>query len=602
MRNITILCLLISLPLFLTGCPSKKKRADQGKAQTPPKSSKVKAQKAQKKPSFRLNFEDYLKESWLESIAKNFDLLKNAVAPGTETRREALALLQNRYGHFLNTPLTRPQKLTPPQKILRMRIHLRLAQFYRQLYRYALLLNDTTFSERFRRKGKLQLGNLFYLFWGRTQFLLKNKNKAEEYLRKFLKESKDKDYKKWAELLIALNSADEKALRRKFLRSKISPALASEVVLGVLSGAIPEKLLSPSVLKRAAGEERGLLYVRGLEPLKVKKAISAGVLKGIIAREKVREGKIETELEYYDPGVLLAQSSFHARYALALAGGLPGAYPLFYRAVALEILGQKSDSAKLLEEFLHAGGEGSTSEGGAKGKGGEKKSGGGETGGRGISGEEFLYYLFSGRLSPRLLKAEARSKYLAMKGDWPELRKELENSSGLEKLQVAYFILAEGGGKELPQELVEECRELLTGTAERVRELEKVILKRYSPDDESQRGKKAIINLRLYTYGVRQLIVWSARSAMSSGKVELSIRLWEQIHQKAEPYKIGRSNEPLQIAETMWAYTMGGQLGVSTLFAAKNKESYPSFYQLWSLFRLLRIFKGMSFAQGPKGG
>ena len=179
------LCLLSLVALStMVGCPqskSKQKKADAGASGQPVIRKTVEQKGAWEK--------GWIKKTWLDIAANNAELLKPYLGEDAseEVREDVRSLLDNQLASALQTSRN-PGSLNQTGRVLRARMHLRMARFYGLLWTMAARQQVLYNAQRWQLNGKIQLGKMFHYYYGR---LLCLQGKSKEGIT-FLKQSVSK--------------------------------------------------------------------------------------------------------------------------------------------------------------------------------------------------------------------------------------------------------------------------------------------------------------------------------------------------------------------------------------------------------------------------
>jgi hypothetical protein len=507
----------------------------------------------------------WLEQTWLDNIAKNFEILQQLFDQQKSAQhRDVVALLQNNYQEIQTDNLQDISKLSPAHRVLRARLHLRLAHFYDAAYSLALQLHLETMKQRLDRRQKLNLGQLFYYYYARILCLMGQYQTAQEQLAIARQQVNARYHQRidaWAMACTPEPAKRSNSAQKLAQLSQIEDpdTLAEWILLHFYFD------LSPQIYANI-WQNRPWQY-------------NAKVLKGLIHTEHIKEGDIETSLEYYDPSILWIAMRYHAQSALQYLQTLPSSdlFAPFLLAQCYQLIAQRSRAIAEWQRFIH----------------------------QPPIAFDWAYVVFSSHQTLADFIAYAKVQLALAQSD----KKAPDSiSSLLEVAKDGYPARALAGWGLLQLDLTAQADIAkrawfwLRAGSHLAQQLDTILLKRYSTQKQSLKGANAIFELRLQQYATRSLYLWSSQAALINRAPDKALRWLEILHEKEIPYQIGRDNQPLQILWTTRAYMQAGRWEVSTLFMAKNKENFPAIEQLWSLFRLMRIYRGMGYTAGPKSG
>ncbi|MBK04920.1 MAG: hypothetical protein CL920_35840 [Deltaproteobacteria bacterium] len=507
------------------------------------------------------------KRSWVEKLHKEPDTLAKFLNQKEALRQDTLTLMQNQ--HLVKTLGQRLTNttLSDLHRIIRARLLLRMARFHKQNYHLSLQFHKEVFARRLKRKKKLQLGQHFYYYWGRLQCLRGYRRQATTALQRALKNTPKHRHDRIKAWMYACRSTRETAEQTAQQLAKLTfpndpDGWTEWILLHHLFGLTPQR-------QPATPTQRAALYERVRTGQRAE--WSADVQRMPVDQETLQEQGIRTKLTYFDPTVFLMMSHDFAQRALTLLRQQPDTdrYAPFYVAEAHSIRAEKKQARIHLFKFLQ----------------------------QPPRRLRLSYLLFSHRLSPRQLRQEACFQQARLVGPYHKDIAERILSSLATQDHIAKS-LAGLGFLHLHTHKQQSYQWLLKG-AEHAQAQEKELAYHYieairkTEDETLKKGAKLIVQLRLYRYQVRAYYLWGSIGAILAEKGDKATWWMEQLHRKEDPYKITGENEPFQFAWTINAYTHAGKLGIATLFFHKNKDTYPSLIQLWSLIKMWRIYEGM---------
>lgn len=554
--------------------------------------AKPSTRKVVKKKEIKVQ-KDWLKDSWMEQVLAQPKAVPAFFQASEERRNDLAAMWENRW-HTVAAKARNYKSLKPGHRAVLTRLNLRLARFYMSAYELGTSLNMLRLEKRRQRVKSKSKGALLAYYYGRQLCLIGRYKAGQEALTQAQKEAPASHQSRiaaWKLSCVAKTDASKAALPDKL--KALSFAKDKD---GVAELTLLQHYYDLKMNKQTQDGDRSTFFGRLLDDGKRMKRSS--VLQGIVETEEIKQGEITATLEYHDPLVYWALMTYHARQALSAVSLAEKVdrYAPFYKAEALLLLKRRKEAKASYQAFL---------------KNPPKKV-------------SWPWMLFSRRWSPGFLQEEARFAMVMMQAarDRAGADKALQEMAAkgyplTSMAALGRLMLSQPDKKALRKELFGQLR---LG-AEWAEKASKELFVRFTKAGEVKAPKGAtaaqqaaaqqqaaaagaIIKWQLYRYTLRPLYLWASRGALMANQPAFAERWMERLHRKDTPYQLGGMNEAYQFILTAHAYLRVGKMGISTLYFAKCKQTYPSLTQLWSLLRTLRLYKGAS--QGimidPKGG
>ena len=521
---------------------------------------------------------NWLSQTWLEAVANDFQILVKLLRDSKpEEKADALALMLNRYQQVNDGAWLNPKTMTSLHRAMRIRLHLRLARFYKQAFELSLGLQLDLSRRRLRRKGKISVGKLFQYYRGR---LLCLKGRFGEAGKAFARASQQvgAQHKLRVKLWQVVCQKDvvqrQKAVSALVVSSwSKEPAVWAEWLLLQSFFSLKTKVDLPATLAARAS-----LFAQVWQNKAWRR--KASVMRALVDVGIIKEGSVSTKQKFYDPGVLWIAARHHAQSAQRyLAGAAKSdAFAPFFRAQVWTLLGQPKKALSNFTDFIKA------------------------------PPKSFVwgYVLFSSRMRLADFVAEAKARVALLHHQTGQTKEAVHELEALAKEGYPAKVWAGWGLVQVFQGKSKAKWAAgwswMWAGAELARDLEKRLLKRYLVLAPKKKGAAAIVQYRLYRYATRDLYLLASQGALWIGASDKAVRWLEVLHHKEKPHLIGHENQPDQILWTVLAYHHAGRWGVCTQFMRKNKALFPSLVQHFEAYGFMRIFRGMGASQGPKGG
>ena len=146
-------CLVLS-----AGC--RKTHTDKNSNSVKGSQSKIKRSSESRVPVAEMP-KEWLSQTWLEAVSNDFGILVKLLRDSKpEEKADAVALMQNRYDSVKQGKRLNAKGISSLQRAFRVRLHLRLARFYKQAFGMSLRIQLDALQRRMKLKGKLKVGKL----------------------------------------------------------------------------------------------------------------------------------------------------------------------------------------------------------------------------------------------------------------------------------------------------------------------------------------------------------------------------------------------------------------------------------------------------------
>tara|TARA_B100000609_G_scaffold199551_1_gene204044 strand:+ start:21268 stop:22908 length:1641 start_codon:yes stop_codon:yes gene_type:complete len=532
----------------MVGCPqskSKQKKADAGASGQPVIRKTVEQKGAWEK--------GWIKKTWLDIAANNAELLKPYLGEDAseEVREDVRSLLDNQLASALQTSRN-PGSLNQTGRVLRARMHLRMARFYGLLWTMAARQQVLYNAQRWQLNGKIQLGKMFHYYYGRLLCLQGKSKEGITFLKQSVsKLSADKQDRARA-WLIACDTSKSKEDKQKALAAlKFADDDDGKDELLLLQE------LFQLTLKKAieTSNVRGRLFEASLQGKRMKRKPLIGGRP--VDSEMIKEKDINAEIRYYDPAIPRARMRIHAFEVLRFLKSAKDSFAPLFRAEAHMFLGQKQEAQKSLAQFEKAA---------------PKKM-------------VWAYVFFSDGMTLGDWKRKARLMKISLLPA-SEQKKQLsalvkETKTFPAKLMVALACLRAGVEVEETSKWVEQGANL-------VHDLKLRLNKHYRVGKKDM-GSVIVRKIRLYRYAWRAGYLLASRAVLYTKKPYLASNWLEILHDKDALHKIAKGNEATQILWTIRALLYKRDYRTAVLYLLKNRRDYPSLDQIREPLNLLLI-------------
>ena len=551
--------------LTLYGCPQNNKKEHH--------KTRIKKRMVKKSlPVLSQLRKNWLASTWLTKLANNSDHLKPFLGENVKEAffKDVTALRKNQLKDALAKPI-KIKKLGQLHRIWRARMHLQMAQFYAENYKWTLFLNQKVFEKRLAL-GKKKWGKFLNYYLGRLYCLKGDVKAGVKQLNialSLVPKSRLDRVKAWL-LVCQISQQNRRSIIAKLAKLKFANdanGWAEWMFLHYI-----HTLKSTVKPKITTSRTRLFASVWQHKRISLNKLISSHPIEQEEIKEKTKLGSISTTLNFFDSVQNKVLADYHAQEVIRFlaSAGKMDRYAPYFRAQAYLILGKLQKEKAMLKQFLQDP---------------PQKIG-------------WAYLLFSRNMTPDslILKAKLRKlrwlKASKRKAMIVELKKKAHFYPEKAIVGFGFFNLKINTNK---------AYKWVLGGVSLAEALERKLSTQYSVE-QKKTGAAIIRQYRLYRFAWRTFYLLPARVVIRTNHPEYSLRWLERLHQKNPPYQIGDENQVAQILLTAKAYAKAGRLDVATIFLNKNRKQYPSLNQNWNLLGLLRISKGMNGPSGVKSG
>lgn len=534
----------------------------------------------------------WLKKTWMVQIIDRPKSIPQFFGADAARRKDIAALWENRWPDALAETVDF-KSLSPSHSIVRGRIHLHVSTFYREAYILASSLNLGRLKKRKERSKKLSIGRLFSYYYGRQLCMSGFRKQAVVALKKALSTvPKNRKSRVQAWLLACEKKASDASSELSTLSfADDADGETERLIIQLFFG------LKSSALK--ARSERAQMWTHiAQSKLHIK---DSKWLRGFVDSEEIQSkvANIKATLRYFDPAVLKILSIQHAHMGIKWFQKAPkkDAYRTFFLGKLYHLIGARKQAQAAYKTFIATP----------------------------PTQMNWAYMLFSSWWSLDELRADAIYS-LAMLQAVTDKQAAWKALKTLQALSFPAKVLGYVGALQLLKSSKGKQRthswvQVIAGTLYAKKIVDKLFVlftkaaQATAPKGSNEavknqilarsRAANAVIRWRLHRFAAKRLVTWSSQGALKMGQASLAERWLEQLHRKDNPYAIGGANSATQFIRTANAYIRAGKMGIATLYLSKSKKTFPALTQIWSLLRILRIYRGTdgsSVIVPPKSG